>query len=195
LPFIHLDHAYFKRGYRNPPDTANFRVNYCHFHQTRLITGLPPDRADQWRKRVQPWKTDGASIIVIIPSDRISGFLGEREWAKRVSQELRRYTSRPIIVKEKGPGLDGYLKTAWAVVSLSSVSEVEAVLAGVPVFVGKHSPANQVGSGWIESIESPQYPDREDWLRTLSYSQFNGDEMASGKAWGILKELYGDHEL
>jgi hypothetical protein len=195
LPFFHLDHAYFKRGYRNPPDYGRFRANYCHFHQTRLIKNLPPERANPLRKRLQAWKKDGANVIVIIPSDRISGFLGEREWAKRMALELKRHTDRSIVVKEKGPGLGDYLANAWAVVSLTSVAEVEAVMAGVPVFVGPHSPACQVGSAWIEEIERPQYPDREDWLRTLSYSQFDTDEMASGKAWGIMKELYGNHDI
>jgi len=200
-PFLHIDHAYFKRGYRTPPTEARFRVNYCHFHQTRAMEGLSSDRADEWRKYLQPWKSDGAAVIVIVPSDSICKVisvvygknLNNREWASVTSDNLRRYTDRPILVKEKGPGLDGLLKNAWAVVSYSSVSEVESVMAGVPVFVGMHSPAFPMSSGEIENIERPRYPDREDWLRTLAYSQFTAEEMGNGKAWRILKELYGDH--
>jgi len=202
LPFFHIDHSYFKRGYRKPPEHGNFRVNFRHFHQTGLFE-LPPDRADRWRDRVKPWKKDGRTVVIVTPSARVCRVLGSvgwghihpEDWTRQMEAKLRKYTGRPLFVKTKGEGFAGTIENAWAVVSLSSVAETEAAMAGVPVFVSKHSPANQVGLSLddLERIDEPVYPDREQWLRTLSYSQFNTEEMASGMAWRLLKELYGDH--
>lgn len=142
-------------------------------------------------------------MVVVEPSRSVcrvlSGVKGKeidpKAWVKSTALRLHSLTDRPIVCKEKGGGFLGEIANAHAVVSLSSVAEVEAALNGVPVFVTEDSPAWPVNAGGLEDIEHPARPDREDWIRTLSYSQFNVDEMSSGKAWGILKELYGDHDI
>ena len=204
-PFFHLDHSYFKRGYRNPSEEGNFRVNFRHFHQTRVIPDLPADRAGMWRNRVGGWKTDGKVVVIVEPSPNITRVLGTlsghhvhpKDWCRSVEEKVKRFTDRPVYRKEKGGGFEGVLRNAWAVISISSVAEVEAAVYGVPVFVGEDSPARCVGLSLdeLDKIETPTYPDREDWLRTISYSQFSGEEMQTGKAWGILRELYGDHHI
>lgn len=189
FPFIHMDHAYFKRGYEN----GLFRANFNHFHQTRLLD-VPSDRSHLGRKRLQEWKTGGRHVVLILPSERICNYLtktSQKNWQRVTFDEIRKHTDRPIVVKEKGPGLAGPLKNAWACVSLSSVAEVESVLAGVPVFVSQHSPACQVGLQDLSLIEKPISPDREMWLNTLGYSQFHVSEMADGTAASILRNLYG----
>lgn len=152
-----------------------------------------------------PWKKDGRAIVVIVPSPRITNAIGvlrgahnnPEDWSRRIVEKLSGITNRPTVIKVKGDGLSGVLANAWAVVSISSVAEVEAVMAGIPVFVSQDSPARQVGLSLhdLERIDDPIYPDRENWLRTLSYSQFDTDEMRSGYAYNKLKELYGDSDL
>ncbi len=189
FPWFHLDHAYFKRGYEN----GNFRINYCHFHQTKLLD-VPADRLGLATKRLQDWKRTGSNVLVLVPSENISRLLGykdSKDWVRQVTTKLRGYTDRPLVVKEKGPGLDGYLPNAWAAVSMSSVAEVECAIKGVPVFTLHDSPAAQVSEKDLSKIETPIYPDREPWLRSLSYSQFNVSELGSGKVASILKDIYG----
>lgn len=195
-PFFHMDHAYFKRGYEH----GNFRVNFGHFHQTKLLD--VPLRIPLVRKRLQEWKR-GDRVVVIVPSDRICMVLSSRyerlispkEWARQTEAELRKYTDRPIVRKEKGGSVLDVLRNAHACVSLSSVAEVEAAVFGVPVFTSVDSPAAQISEKDLSRIEHPIYPDRDAWLNTLSYSQFHLSEIRDGTAASILKELYGDFDL
>lgn len=192
-PCFHADHAYFKRGYEH----GNFRVNFRHFHQTRLLD-VPDDRSGLAKKRMEPWKKGGRDVVVIIPSESICNVIGlvtgkpitSNGWVDQTDKELRKHTDRPIVNKVKGPSILDYLRTAHAVVSLSSVAEVESALRGIPVFVSEYSPAQQVGERDLSKIETPIYPDRDQWLRTLSYSQFHVDEFNNGTAAAILKDLY-----
>lgn len=194
LPFLHLDHSYFKRGYEH----ARFRVNFGHFHQTKLLD-VPGDRSELARKRLEPWKTGGGHVVVIVPSERICMVLGElqgrvikpKDWCRETEAELKKHTDRPIVRKEKGGGMREAVAGAHAVVSLSSVAEVEAAVMGVPVFTSQDSPACQIAEHDFSKIETPIYPDRERWINTLSYSQFQVSEMISGAAASILKDLYG----
>jgi hypothetical protein len=197
-PFLHLDHAYFKRGYEH----GNVRLNFGHFHQTRLLN-VPDDRAALAKKRLEPWRKSGSHVVIVSPSERICRVLSKlrgipanaRDWCRWAEMKLKQHTDRPVMVKEKGGSFLDAIKTAWAVVSLSSVAEVEAVVHGVPVFVTQDSPAAQVGGHDLSQIESPIYPDREMWLRTLAYSQFHLSELADGTTKRIVEELYGDQYL
>lgn len=197
-PFLHLDHAYFKRGYEH----GNVRVNFGHFHQT-MILDVPGDRAEIARRRLEPWRRSGTHVVIVSPSERICRILSKlrgvpgnaRDWSRWAEMEVKRYTDRPVVVKEKGGSFLDTIKSAWAVVSLSSVAEVEAVVHGVPVFVTPDSPAAHVGLHDLSQIESPIYPDREMWLRTLAYSQFHLSELADGTIKKIVEQLYGDQYL
>jgi len=201
LPFLHLDHAYFKRGYEH----GNVRVNFGHFHQTALlpVTDYGTPLAS---KRLQPWKKDGSQIIVISPSESITRVLyavdpikypwrSSKEWVSWSTSELTRYTRRSVIVKKKGGSILDFLRNAHACVSLSSVAEVESTVFGVPVFTSDDSPAAQVSEKDLSRIETPIYPDREQWLKTLSYSQFHSSQLADGTAITKIKGLYGYQHL
>jgi hypothetical protein len=174
-PFIYIDHAYFKRGYEH----GNFRVIVNGFHQTG-IRDVPGDRLKKFDVKVEPWKR-GRSVVVIEPSQNICRFLEvSPHWARETEELVKRHTDRPVRIKRKGPGLIGELRDCHAVVSLSSVAEVEAAKYGIPVFATRHSPASPIAWHDFTKIETPVYPDREAWLRTLSYSQWHVSEMADG---------------
>ena len=186
-PFIYLDHAYFKRGYEH----GNFRVTVNGFHQSGLLD-VPGDRLHKFDVKADPWKK-GRSIVVIEPSQNICRFLGvSRNWSREAEASLRKHTDRPVRIKSKGPGLLGELRDCHAVVSLASAAEVEAAKFGIPVFATKHSPAAPIAELDFSKIETPIYPDREMWLRTLSYSQWHVSEMADGTTRRVLEGLYGD---
>jgi hypothetical protein len=197
-PFIHMDHAYFKRGYEH----GNVRLNFGHFHHTKLLD-VPDDRSILAKKRLEDWRTGGRHIVIVAPSERICRVLSRmrdvpsntKDWCRRAEEKIRKHTNRPIVVKDKGGSFLDAIRGAHAVVSLSSVAEVEAVVHGVPVFVTKDSPAAPVGELDWSRIEKPVYPDREMWLRTLAYSQFHLSELADGTTKTIVEQLYGDFYL
>lgn len=82
------------------------------------------------------------------------------------------------------------LERCWAVVNHSSGPATTAVMSGVPVFVSPHSLAYDVGLGLdnLDRIEDPVYPNREDWINTISYTEWTIDEISSGIVWERLKD-------
>lgn len=180
-PFIFMDHAYFGRGYQN----GNFRVLYQSIHRTNELD-VPNDRRPEHPK---PWK-QGDQIFVIPIAPNIAEWHGAHEWTTRTVKKLKQYTDRDIIVKPKqATPMANLLHRAWAVVAHSSVAAVEAAYFGVPVFGPKTSPAWPVSEPDLSKIETPRMPKRAKWLNTLGYSQFTLDEIASGKAWAVIKEI------
>ena len=190
FPFIHIDHAYFKRGYEH----GNFRVIVNRFHQNQLLD-VPGDRLRKFDVKTEPWKK-GREVIVLEPSTMICRMLQKPpHWAQETEAKIKSFTDRPIRIKRKGPGLIGELRNCHAVVSLASVAEVEAAKYGIPVFAAEHSPAAPIAEHDFSRIETPVYPDREQWLRTLSYSQFHVSEMSDGTTKRVLEDQHGHFDL
>ena len=186
-PFVFMDHAYFERGY----DKGNFRILVGKVHQTDIIPNLPIDRMPAFKE----WK-QGAKVYVIPVAPNLATWHDAHHWTTETVAELKKHTDREIVVKPKnGPPLKDLLHTAWAVVSHSSVAAVEAAQNGVPVFGPETSPAFFVGNQFLDKIETPSFAERREWLKTLSYSQFTLAEIASGKAWSILKDVHGADNL
>ena len=182
-PFVFMDHAYFERGY----EKCNFRVLFNQIHQTGVIPSLSAERmpkAHDWRQ--------GGKVFVIPVAPNCATWHDADHWTAETVATLRKHTDREIVVKPKNAApLSTMLDKAWAVVSHSSVAAVEAAHLGVPVFGPETSPGYPVGLSDLSKIEAPAFPDRDEWLKTLSYSQFHLSEIRSGKAWRILKQLNG----
>ena len=184
-PFVFMDHAYFNRGY----DKGNFRILISQVHQTDIISHLPRDRLPNEKN----WQeTRGSKVYVIPVAPNLATWHDAHHWTTDTVSELRKHTDREIVVKPKNAiPLRDLLHTAWAVVSHSSVAGVEAAQNGVPVFGPSTSPAFYVGNQFLDKIETPSFSNREEWLKTLSYSQFSIPEIQSGKAWAILRQIHG----
>jgi hypothetical protein len=181
-PFVFMDHAYFERGY----DKGNFRILLGKVHQTDITEWVPEDRMPACKD----WK-QGSKVYVIPIAPNLATWHDAHHWTTDTVAALKKHTDREIIVKPKnGIPLKDLLKDAWAVVSHSSVAAVEACQNGVPVFGPYESPAWCMGTH-LEQIEKPVFPQRTNWLKTLSYSQFSIDEIRSGFAWATLKDIYG----
>jgi hypothetical protein len=43
-----------------------------------------------------------------------------------------------------------------------------------------------VGKSDLREIESPIYPDREPWLHSLAYSQYDERELCDGTLWRLI---------
>jgi hypothetical protein len=177
--YFFIDHAYFDRGY----EKGNFRVIKNGVHQSEL------KKAPESKRELSDW-TKGSFVIVIPPPPKIAKVFGLNNWVEETVKEIRKYTDRRIFIKQKQSllPLSFYLNGAHCVVSFASVSEVEAAISGVPVFVSKYSPAYPI-SGDITKIETPEYPERREWLSSLEASQFHTSQMESGEAWRQLNAI------
>lgn len=179
IPYILIDHGYFNRHL--DLEWARFCVNNYHCTDWR--------DSDRKIPNIQNWK-NGDEIVILPPAPKISEIYNANNWVSDIIQELKQYTDRSIRVKKKSDGnFADAIKNAYAVVSFGSVGEVEALIAGIPVFGSEYSPTASI-SQQIFQIENIVYPDRERWLRSIAACQWNKDEM--DKCWQRIKEQLKD---
>jgi hypothetical protein len=72
------------------------------------------------------------------------------------------------------------LKTTWAVINHNSGPGSQAIINGVPAFVGASSLAAPVGNLDLSQIENPLRPDRTQWIEQLAHTEWTTAEIESG---------------
>jgi hypothetical protein len=186
--FFYVDHAYFSRGHG-----VSYRVTR-NGYEAGAVRECPTDRIQAHDVVLEPWQRGGRNILVCPPTDYFMAAHGCADWLERTLEALQRHTDRPVVVRRKPqPGetqepLAEALSKAHALVTHSSNVAIEAVVAGVPVFVSPSSAAAPMGLTDLRSIETPVYPDRDKWLAHLAYCQFSFEEIRTGVAWRMLLE-------
>lgn len=156
--------------------------------QAQTIRAVPSDRLDAKRPPVQPWKKGGRHIVIAAPTRTYAKFHNTRDWIADTIDALARSTDRQLVIRDKESkrSLQSDLDGAHCLVTHGSIAAVESVIMGCPVFVDSSSAAALVGSSNVCMVEKPQYPDREPWLRSLSYSQFDETELVDGTLWRLI---------
>lgn len=196
-PWYFTDMSYLSRWQRpNPTAKHYWRITEQGLHQT-TVKDVPGDRWKEHNIELKEWNTKGDHILICPSSPTINRFYNESKWTTDIVEQLKKYTDRPIIIREKPrPGnkweqipFYDQAKNAHAIVTTVSVAGIEAAINGVPVFCSQYSAALPISLTDISKIETPIYPDREKWLHSLSYSQFTPQEIESGLAYDILKGI------
>jgi hypothetical protein len=195
--YIYVDHSYFDET----------RVKDAKVDQRTHFRCVPNDRyfrrggdmpADRWLRlgiEVRPWRTSGDHIVIVPVSRFVAAFNGfsPEDWLAETVETLRQHTDRKIVVKPKDVDhpLTDVLENAWALVTLESNAAIQAALAGIPVFTGVSAAAAPFGSQFLDEIENPPMPEREQHLANLAYQQFTYAEIGNGTARFVLQEQFG----
>lgn len=161
-----------------------------------------PSRWERLGLTPRPWRTSGEHIL-LCPNRFIAPqwFLMPTDWVERTKAELRKYTERPIIVRDH-PGhwkrlpehpsieLVKQLQGAWACVIWSSSAGVHSLLAGVPVVCTAQWWVCKRAAGKVEDIEtlSGNDAEREAAFRDMSSSQFTLAEIESGMPFALVRD-------
>ena len=167
---------------------------------------------------LRPWNPTG-DIIVICgqhdSSEQWKGLPRMSQWIEQQIREIRKYTTRPILVrphprnqiqfkesdfenvKVRLPKRDfrtyddtdfkATLTRTWAVVNHSSNPAMEAVIQGIPVFVSESSLCHDVGNVKLADINTPAMPRRQSWADKLAYTEWFEDEIEKGLPWVRIK--------
>jgi hypothetical protein len=179
------------------PDNHYWRVCKNQIH-ARFLKDCKADRFEKFGIQIKAPTLKGSHILVCPSSPGIHNYLDNPNWTQDTIDKLKRVTDRPIRIRHKprGRGTSGPseakvslsedLKDAWACVTSCSISAVEAVCMGVPVFCDRKSFAEPMGNLNIEDIEDPFYAGPEPWLYSLAYQQFTPEELMNGQAVEIL---------
>jgi len=144
---------------------------------------------------LQSWRQ--GENIVVCPQHGFSHQWRENpsvdDWLRNTITQIQQHTDRPIIVRphprfpvnlknitvSKAPFKQDLLN-AWAVVNWNSNPGIESIIQGVPSFVGPDSLAAPVANTNLADIETPQMPDRTQWLNELAWTEWTIEEMAAG---------------
>ena len=200
--FWFTDTPYFGRFDNNnlKPDNHYWRICKNNIH-VGLVIDCKEDRFDKFKIKVKPPQRHGGYILVCPSSPGVNQYLRQPNWTAETVATLKKYTDRPIKVREKprGSGTSGPavakvpiqedLKNAWACVTSCSISAIESICEGVPVFCDEKSFATPVALTDLKQIEKPTFRDPFDWLCSLAYQQFTPEEIENGKAVEILLDI------
>lgn len=180
--------------------------------------GNPDDRAKKFGLELKPWQT-GRDIIICCQnpdSHQWRNMPPASTWVYNTVEAIRKYTAKPIVIRDHPRArldwieiefinvtrqtpikIDGSyddfdfdFHNAHAVVNWSSNPATQAVIGGVPVFVGPESLAWDVGNHDLTTINNPIKPDRTQWLNDIAYTEWTVDEIQIGKP---LEKIY--HKL
>lgn len=175
------DHGYFGRG-------QFYRCTRGAMQHAGAAGDADPQRFLRFGIPVKPWRKSGAHIVLCPNSESFLARWGVPNWIDETIAALRSATDRDIIVRwkkdvERRP-LAADLVDAWAVVTFTSNSAVEAVLAGVPAFCTAPCAAATMSGANLQAIEAPVMPDgRLEWAARLANNQWTLEEMAAGQLW------------
>lgn len=178
VDFYYIDHAYLTRsahwlsGMRRPDRW--FRVTR-NGHAINAVTAGSDNRFRRYFAKhnpLLPWRGgSGEAILVLPPTPAIRWFFGCDGWGETIVRNIRRFTDRPIIWREKpgaknvdekgdpdgtlsivsppdddrlttsGESLQADLDRALAVVCYNSNVAVDAIRQGIPVICEEHCAA------------------------------------------------------
>ena len=165
-------------------------------------------RANQLGLELQPWTNSGDKIIVCAQRTDSEQWAGQPElnqWIVSTVNAIKQFSDRKVIVrphprfvpKKLPPNIniqlprsipgtydsfdfDNGILDAWAVVNHNSGPGTQAILNGVPAFVGSASLASPVANFDLANIENPMRPERQQWLNDLAYTEWTINEIQQG---------------
>jgi len=196
LPFWFIDTGY--TNFLNGKNKIWHRLVKNNLHHSNYFEA-PVDRLNRFESFPLQWRNSGDKILIIEPG-RFSADtfnINIEEWKKSVVSELKKYTDKKIIVREK---LSKAVRTNlynelcdddyYCVININSNAAVESLWAGIPVItLGKHI-SNSVSRNKISDINNLYKPHLAQWLCMLSYSQFTYEELINGVAVNIVKKYH-----
>ena len=182
------------------PDNHYWRIAKNNIHVS-IIDDCPSDRFEKFNLQIKEKRKDGKHILVCPSSYTVQNFIDWNDWHVHVITDLKEFTDRPIVIRDKprkngtsGPAvadvpIKEQLKDAWACVTSCSISAVEAISQGIPVFCHPTSFAADISNTDLRYIENPIWKDPEAWFNSLCYQQFTPEEYRNGTAVGIMKDI------
>lgn len=194
--FIYWDRGYAARWFATClPRPSCMEKSYYRWHvnsfQMERIRDVPDDRWQRLKTDVKPWQKGGRHIVIAAPTETYSRFHGTEDWIAKTISALAKVTDRQFVIRDKEQykirPIQKDLEGAHCLVTHGSNAGNEAVILGCPVFVDKTCAAALVGRTDLSLIEKPVYPDRQPWLNSLAYSQFDEHELVDGTLWRMIE--------
>ena len=204
--FYQLDHGYWNRTSWKDNKLGFFRVSKNSttassvltdpYYRDIPLTGRFEESLKWHGLKLRPFNSGGRNIIVVQLSP---GFIDNhpyekvnaQQWEQDVQERIKRYTDRPVILKNKSNGkLANLLPNAYAVVCFSSNATVEATIHGVPVVCLGHNGVDELSFKLEDIDDISKIISARDWearrhevLRRLAEFQFTLSELQTAGPW------------
>jgi hypothetical protein len=173
---------------------------------------LIPNRAAKLNLTLQPWQS-GTNIVIAMQrqdSEQWAGQPAMEHWLASTVAEIKKHTDRPVMIRPHPrkncsiplgclidrpqfttgtyDDFDYYrtLGSAHCVVNWNSGPGPQALIAGVPAFVGSNSLASPIANWDFSQIENPPRLERSAWLEQLAHTEWTLEEIRSGLPFGRL---------
>ena len=197
--FYAIDTGYF--GNEGSKSKIWHRVTKNELQNTQPLIERPGDRLLNWKYK--KFKEEGRKILLVPPSEKVMMLWNQpspEEWVNQVSEELRKYTDRPIEIRLKPDRRDRIttqsLESAMAddvycVITYNSIAALEALNFGKPAIALGPNCATAVCNTKLSEVENLNKPTNDEMyalMTHLSYCQFNREEMMTGYTWRIVNE-------
>ena len=186
-------------------DKTYFRIVKGGIHTIRGLVPAEHTRVTELEHKgidieFKGWNTKGENIILAPSSPTVTfhiNGMSQDDWVEATQREIRKYTDRPIIFRNKprpnnqwwGTDIKDDFKNAHCLVTNMSLSAVEAVLNMVPVITHQRNVCAFI-SGKIDKIEKPMKPGRktmQGFIKLLAENQFTIGEIEDGTAYHHLQ--------
>jgi hypothetical protein len=167
---------------------------------------LMADRAASLDLKLQPWR-NGSNIVIAMQrqdSEQWHGLPPMNQWLESTVAEIRKHSDRPVVIRSHprsgcnipsgclidrpqftAGSYDDFdfnrvLESAHCVVNWNSGPGSQALIAGVPAFVGPDSLASPIANWDFSRIENPLKSERSVWLEQLAHTEWTVKEIKTG---------------
>lgn len=201
--FTFCDMPYYGRLVGEDYENSYWRWCNYGFHNDEKLN-VPSDRFEEWNLEIKPYRDEGDFILICPSSEtmtRTINGLTQSTWIQKTYEEIKRNTKLPIKVRLKprkngtsGPSVETVsmkeeLKGCHAMVTNASITAVEALSEGVPVFTDtSECPAAWCSNRDFRKINNPELFEREELFYNLAYKQYSIKEFRNGTAYENIRK-------
>lgn len=173
---------------------------------------LIPNRAAALGLQPRPWRS-GANIVIAMQRHDSEQWAGQPDigkWLADTVTQIKQHTDRPIVIRPHPRGVchtpsgclidkpkftvgsyddfdfDRVLGNAHCVLNWNSGPGPQALISGIPAFVGPTSLASPIADWNLIQIDQPPRPDRNQWLEQLAHTEWTLEEIKTGLPFGRL---------
>jgi hypothetical protein len=164
---------------------------------------------------LKPWRTAGNHILICLQRPMGWSMRGQNlmEWLDATFIKIRQHSDRPIVLrwhpgdwKNFPTGVDFTqfgvtlspqdrhitedLINCWALVCHNSTPSAVAPIEGIPAFITddpSYSQGGDIANTDLARIETPNMPDREQWIRKLAQCHWSFEDLRSGRCWAHMR--------